>query len=287
MKYSENDMAIFYYDPGRAVHSCVTEFCSLAAKHPLLLEPFKGNDEKLSSALASRFSADDADAMNNALPFSCDRKPIAYINGYYLLPTVPKTTLLYHGESDCFLKVIHSLTLKSKIVSFFTDRARRVFELTGHLRAMGFQVPVVHAYGMFRKSRSVFYIMERVKGNSLYDILVKKKEALPGKMYEKVIDALADLHNSGYWFGDLRIAHIFVQDSNISGFVDIDSIKRNSPFRMKNIAKDLAGLNQPELPLSEEEKKRLLQYYMSKSNRDGKAHLPDLIKRYSVRRWGA
>lgn len=286
MKYSENDMAIFYYDPDVAVHSCVTEFCSLAANHPLLLEPFKGNDEKLSSALASGFSADDADGRNNALPFSCDRKPIVHINGYYLLPTVPKTTLLYHRESDCFFKVIHSLTLKSKIVSFFSDRARRVFELAGQLRAKGFQAPVVHAYGMFRKSRSVFYIMERVKGNSLYEILVKKKETLPAKMYEKVIDALADLHNNGYWFGDLRIAHIFVQDINISGFVDIDNIKRNSPFRMKNIAKDLAGLNQPELPLTKDEKRSLLDYYISKSGINDKTGLENLVMQYSKRRWG-
>jgi tRNA A-37 threonylcarbamoyl transferase component Bud32 len=286
MQYDENDMARFYYDSGRAVHSCIKRFCEMAADCPLLIMPFKGNDEQTVAALSRQFSAGRAKDRDHTLPFSCDRVPAAYADGYYLLPTVRKTSLFYHQESDCFFKILHALTFKNKIVSMFSDRARHVYELTEHLRNKGFQVPRVHAYGMFRKNRAVFYIMERIKGNSLYDILVKKKETLPEEMYVKVIHAVAALHSLGYWFGDLRAAHIFVHDREIAGFADIDSIKKNVPFRLKHIAKDLAGLNQPGLPLQKDEKMTLFEQYISKSHTGNKPRLLNLIRHYSERRWG-
>ena len=286
MKYSENDLVSYHYNSSKAVHACIAGLCGLAENSPLLLEPLKGNDEKKINALLDRHPTADSSTENKELPFPCDRIPILYMNGFYLLPTVEKTTLFYSSEADCFLKIIHPLTLKNKLLSFVADRARNVYDLSENLLSKGVKAPKIYAYGTFKKGRKAFYAMERIRGSSLYDMLVKKKETLPDRIYYTVVDALADLHNFGYWFGDLRIAHILIKDNRLSGFVDIDGIKKNLPFRLKNIAKDLAGLNQPELPLTKDEKRTLLDYYISKSGIDDKTGLENLVRHYSRRRWG-
>ena len=286
MKYKRDATVTYYYNDSTEVESCIHDMCRLAEKSPLLLEPFKGSDEKSVSLIREQLPLDSSNSENRKLPFSCDRVPVLSVGGMVMFPTVEKTTLFYHSKSDCFFKILHPLSLKYKLASYLASRAGSIYELSRNLLAKGIKVPRIYAYGMFTKGRKAFYVMERIRGSSLYDLMVTKNETLPEHMYYKVIDTLSSLHKLGYWFGDLRVAHIFIHEGEISGFVDIDGIKLNVPFRMKNIAKDLAGLNQPGLPIAKDEKKALLDYYISQSNITNRQGLLRLVRHYSERRWG-
>lgn len=257
MKYFKNDVASFNYN--ETVLPSVINLCNLIKEYPFILKPFRGKDEKVEAILSS--------------------------SGFILYPTVKKTTLFYESTTDCFFKILHSSTIKNKIFFLFKDKARAIFNLSEYLILKGVKVPGIMAYGLFKKGRRPFWAAKRIDGKSLYDILIREREILPGEVYLKVVDEVARLHSHGYWFGDAHLSHIFVNDSGVSGFIDIDGIKKNRPFRLKNLAKDLAGLNHPGLPIAEDEKMDLLKYYMKKLEvRDGENFL-QLVNHYTERRW--
>ena len=143
------------------------------------------------------------------------------------------------------------------------------------------------AYGLLKEGRRTFFVTKRVEGVRLYDTLIKERGSIPMSGYRKVLDEVAKFHALGYWLGDAHLAHIFFKDSEVTGFIDIDGIRRNWPYRLKNLAKDIAGLNHPELSIPEEEKKILLHYYMEKLNISRARQFRKLLKSYTARRWDA
>jgi len=293
MNYFKNDEGYFYYRNNEAIRSSLDRLYKIATNNPTVLQPLKGNDEKAGSTLNDNNINHNSNSKNGitngnfALPFRFERIPFFIIDGFYLLPTVKRTTLLYDRMADCFIKIIHPLSMKAKVVSFFINRARSVYLTSEELRSKGLKISKVLAYGMFTKGRGALIVTERVEGNSLHELLIKEKKTLPDEMYVNVINELAILHNAGYWFGDLRASHIFIREQDISGFVDIDSIRRNKPYRLRNIAKDLAGLNHPAMPLGKDQRKRLFDHYTSKSQISDKDRLLRCIKKYTERRWGS
>ncbi len=256
MKYFKNDVASFNYN--ETVLPSVINLCNLIKVYPFILKPFRGMNEKVEATLSS--------------------------SGFTLYPTVKKTTLFYESTTDCFFKILHPLTLKHKISFLFKDRTKAVYSLSEYLLSKGIKVPQIMAHGLLKSSR-FFFVMKRIEGKSLYDILLREKKTIPKEMYLKIVDKVAEVHSLGHWLGDAHLSHIFVNDSGVSGFIDIDSIKKNRPFRLKNLAKDLAGLNHPELLVTEDEKMKLLNYYINRIDIRKREIFLRLLKHYTERRW--
>jgi hypothetical protein len=288
MKHAENHIASFYYDSSESVHKSIEGLCSIIKKYSFITMPFRGHDESIINRFLREHGSpgrlNEKESTGNS-PLFFDRKPVLNIEGYLLLPTVKKTTLFYDTHADYFIKILQPIGIKRKVISLFVNRARLIYNLSEYLLANGIKVPGVLAYGMIKKGRKSFLVMDRIKGKSLYTILNIEKGSLRQEDYLKVIDKLADLHKLSYWFGDMRIAHIFMNRSDISGFVDIDSIRRNIPYRLKNLAKDLAGLNSPDQQLTYDEKMRLLKHYMTRVQIEDDKNLLHLIRHYSKIRW--
>ncbi len=259
MKYSKNDVASFYYSEG--VIASIEKICSLLRKYPFVLEPLRGINGEVERLFSSQ--------------------------GFSLYPTVKKTTLFYDQLTDCFFKILQSLTLKHRVSSLLKNRAKSIYRLSVHLFSQGIKVPEVIAYGIFKTKRKPFFVSRRTKGKSLYDILIREKGNLSREAYRKVADEVVKFHRLGYWFSDAHLSHIFMNDGAVSGFIDIDSIRKNKPFSVKKLAKDLASLNHPEVPLTAAEKKELLHYYMEKMNIQNGESFVQLVKRYTVIRWKA
>ncbi len=257
MKYFKNDIGSFHCD--EAVFPSVINVLNLVKEYPSILRPFRGMNKKVAEILASA--------------------------GFMLYPTVKKTGLFYESSTDCFFKILYPLTLKYKIYSFFSDKARSVYLLSLNLLSNGIKVPDIAAYGMFRRGRIRFFVMKRVGGKSLYDTLVRERGVLSRETYQKIIAEVARFHLLGYWFADAHLSHILMRDTVVSGFIDIDSMRRNRPFRLKNLAKDLAGLNHPKLPLSENEKEKLLDFYTDRLHIGNREKFLQMIKFYTARRW--
>jgi hypothetical protein len=258
MKYLENDVAGFYFDNDELSGS-IERLCNLIKSNPKLLTPFRGNNETMASAFAMK--------------------------GFSFYPTVLKTTLLYDRSTEFFIKVIHPLTLKNRIFSYVIDRSRAVYNLSKQLNQSGIKIQEVSAYGLFKEKRQSFFALKRVEGESLYDILIKDKKSIPAEVYKNVITEIMKLHRLGYWLSDAHLAHIFILDKEVTGIIDNDSIRKNRPFMLRNLVKDLAGLNHPGLPLSEDKKKPVLDYYMNTLNIVNRKKFLRLLRHYTDKRW--
>jgi len=62
-------------------------------------------------------------------------------------------------------------------------------------------------------------------------------------------------------------------------------MRRNLRTGTRNFAKDLAGLDHPLLPLTEEEKKKLADRYLQAMKIADRAAFLRVLKTYSERRW--
>ena len=259
MKHHKDRFASIQFDEG--LEPSVMRLLDLVREFPCALLPIKGSDAVAESVFSSR--------------------------GFHLYPTVLKTTLFYDPASDCFLKILHPLPLKlrDRAHCLITDRARHIYSLSEWLRHRGVKVPRVRAFGKIREGRKPFYAIDRVQGRSLYDILIREQREIPSELYRKVMDEVAGLHGLGYWFGDAHLSHIFVHDGEISGFIDIDSVRRNRPFRLSHLAKDIAGLNHPGLPVGRGDKESLLRRYAGKMNLQDERAFRYMVKDYSEKRW--
>jgi hypothetical protein len=257
MKYLENDIASFYYsDP---VFASISKICTLIKTHPFLLEPVKELNEKAGDILSRE--------------------------GFLLYPTVKTTTLFYDRMTDCFFKSIHPLTMKNKLVFHITDKASRIYKISECLITNGINVPKIEAYGKILKTGEPFFVVRRMEGRSLYDILIRQREAIDIKIYLNIMDEMVRLHKLGFWLGDAHLSHVFVHGSGFSGFIDIDSIRKNKPFSSKKLAKDIAGLNHPELPITKDEKKMLLQHYIKAVKIKNEKRFLKQLKHYTEQRW--
>jgi hypothetical protein len=257
MKHISNDVASAYCD--EAVIPSVKNLCALIKEYPILLRPFRRMNEEARDILSTA--------------------------GFQLYPTVKKTTLFYEQATDSFFKIIHPLTIKHRIFSFFTNKAVAIYRLSLDLRTQRINVPEVRAYGIFKKSRKPFWVMKRIQGRSLLDILRNEKRHIGTALYLNAMEEVARFHNAGYWFGDAQLAHIFIHDEKFSGFIDIDSIRKNRPFMLKNLAKDIAGMNHPAILFSGDEKTVVIERYMDLMQiKNNKAFLK-MIAFYTKRRW--
>lgn len=257
MKHHKNDIAAFYCEEGLMPY--ISGLCSLVKSNPFILGQVRGIDDKA--------------------------KEIFQQEGFQLFSTVAATTLLYNKKSDCFFKILHPLNVRNRLLFYFFNRPRQIFSLSAALRSHGVRVPEIPAYGNFRIRKLPFFAMKRIEGKSLYDYLVREGSSLPPQTYFNVIDKVAELHRLGYWLGDAHLSHIFIKDNEVSGFIDIDSIRKNTPFSLNKSAKDLAGLNHPELSITKDERIELLNYYLQVSEIKNKDRFKQLVKYYTERRW--
>jgi hypothetical protein len=259
MKFIENDGACLYYEDREDLRASIVRLCLIIRENPFVLRPFMDADKEVGAIL--------------------DRE------GFVLYPTVEKTTLFFDPGTDCFFKIIHPLNLKNRVSYYFTDRARSVYDLSRDLNAKGVKLPEVTAFGFFRKGRRPFYAIKRIKGTSLNDILIRDRKNLTLAGYRKIVDEVARLHKLGYWLGDAHLAHIFMQDGEVTGFIDMDSMRKNRPYLLRNLAKDISGLNHPGLQLSKADKMSLLDYYCNVMAIGEEKKFLRLVKLCTVRRW--
>jgi len=257
MKHFKNDTASFYSTEPLIPY--LTKFCSLAEKYPFIFKPERGINDK-SQKIFGR-------------------------EGFDLISTVKRTTLLYSRDADSFFKILHPLSLKKKILFFFSDKGKSLYSLSASLLEKEIKVPAVSAYGELRNGIGPFFVMSRIDGRSLNDILIRNNEVLPFEVYRKVMAEIAGLHKAGYWLGDAHLDHVFIKDGEVSGFIDIDGIRKNRFYSLKNYAKDIAGLNHYRLTLTEDKKKKLLDIYIEMTGINDPEHFCGLLKKYSVRRW--
>lgn len=278
MRQQRNDIAAFRAEDNKGVAATLDRFFLLARENPFILKPLRRG--KIPDSLSK------GPAELPQLIQGFDRVPLWQRDGFFLFPTVEKTTLLFDSRTDHFIKILHPLRAKDRVLSMGINKSRQVCIVSKTLRSKGVKVPEVTVYGKLVNSRSSFYMMNRITGSSLHKALLNEKRELSFDIYRKVIEHVAEVHRLRYWFGDLRISHVFIENGTVSGFVDIDSIRKNLPYRLRNVAKDLAGLNRPELPLSRDEKMELFRHYAEWSGIRQKEELLSLVKYYTERRWG-
>lgn len=257
MRYHINDTASFHSN--EIVLGYVEKFIDTVRRYPFILEAVRGKSEETERIFSSA--------------------------GFILYSTVKKTTLLYNGEVDCFFKILQPVNFKSRIFFTFFNRAQQIYNLSEFLIDRGISVPRIEAFGTFRSLNRPFFIMKRIEGKSLYDHLVKERNLLEMPVYMKVIEKMMWLHRLGFWMGDAHLSHVFIKDDEVKGFIDIDSIRENRPYKLKNLAKDLAGLNNPKLPLTGEDKRKLLSHYMNSMHIIKKEKFQRLVKYCTERRW--
>lgn len=257
MRHIKNDVGSFY--SSEDVIPSLLRLCNLISGYPDILKPVRGADK--------------------------EAKRICSNHGLTLYPTVRDTTLLYDKEDGRFIKILHPITIKDRLRFLLMNRAEEIFKLSEKLRDQGVKVVEVVAYGILRSYRRPVYIMKRVEGKSLYDILIREKRTVEFTLFERVIDEVARLHKLGYWFGDSHISHIFLNGSTLEGFIDIDGIRRNRFLNIKKMARDIAGLNYPSIPITDDEKMLLLNHYISRLDIEKEKFLK-LLKSYIKKRWG-
>lgn len=257
MKHLLNEKIELAYEP--SLEASVQGLVSLVTSSPRAVQPVRNSDEQMSALYAAR--------------------------GFQLYPTVLKTTLFYDSCSDCFFKILHPLGLKHRMVFAVTDRAFQIYTLSRELRAQGIPLPGVLAYGKVREAKAPLFAMEKVPGRSLYDAFIRDSKPLALDLGLKVMDAVAAVHRAGYWLGDSHLSHIFTEGSDVTGFIDVDSIKRNLRGGVRNFAKDLAGLNHPLLLLTGGQKKELADHYLEAMKLSGRSAFLGMVKQYSERRW--
>jgi len=259
MKCLKNDVVTYCCNDSSNLQTSIERLAGLFRRNPSLLEPFRS----LSSEIEDHFRTE----------------------GFQIYPTVKKTTLLYDPASDCFLKVLHPLRFKHRVQFAVMTRSKSIYKTAEFLFSKGVPVQRVEAYGTMTLRSRPFFGVKRADGDSLYDIFIRKKQTMNMDHCRAVIAEISKVHALGFWLGDAHLSHIFVKDGKVSGIIDIDSIRKNRPFMLKKTAKDLAGLNHPDLPLSRGEKNSLLDYYLTQSGTRKKEKFILLLKYYTERRW--
>ncbi|UCD34333.1 MAG: hypothetical protein JSU90_08515 [Nitrospiraceae bacterium] len=259
MKVITNAVMTCSYDDSAELEGALARLSSVVRDNPWVLAPFQDRDERAGRVLAAA--------------------------GFELYATVKGTTLFYDAAPDCFFKILHPLNLKKKMRFLLVHRARQIHDTVEYLISRGVKVLPVRAYGMFTQGRLPFFAVKKAEGASLYDILIRRGGELSPDMERCVMDELVKLHRLGYWLGDAHLAHIFITEQGISGFIDMDGIRKNRPWSVRNLARDLAGLNHPRLPLTGDEKKGLLEYYSENMKIEDRKNFLRQVKHFTERRW--
>lgn len=257
MKKIENSILTCYYHENveKSLHKIYLFF----KEYPIVLKPIDGRTDTIKSIFSS--------------------------NNYEFYPTKKKTTVFYDRESNIFIKILHPLKFKEKLKSKFINPSKKIYLLSEYLNKAGIKIPKILAYGRIKKGDLPFFLMKRIEGFQLKTFLIREKKKLAKNVYFDIIKNIADLHKIGYWFRDLHLAQIYVNESKFTGFIDIDSIRKNFIFKIRHQAKDIAGLNHPELDITKKEKEELLKYYMDLMGIDCRNKFISYVKKYSELRW--
>jgi hypothetical protein len=259
MKCLNSDVVTCYCKDSSILYASIERLAGLFRRDPSLLEPFRG----VSSETEDHFK----------------------VAGFQIYPTVKKTTLLYDPASDYFFKILHPLHLKHRVQFAVRHRARSIYNTAEYLYSKGVPLQRVEVFGTLKPGSRPFFGVRRAEGESLYDIFIRQKQTINIDHCRTVLGEIARIHSLGFWLGDAHLSHVFVKNGRVSGIIDIDSIRRNRPFLMKNAAKDLAGLNHPGLPLTRDDKNMLLEHYLTLSTVKRKGKFVRLLKYYTERRW--
>lgn len=259
MKVIENDVLLVHCDDVPPVQSAVARLTDLFHLNPDSLTCFRSVPEEMRAMYGSQ--------------------------GFELLPTVLKTTLFFDASTEMFFKILHPITLKYRVVFHVCDKAKSIHDITESLRLKGVKIQKVELYGHVKRGNLPLIALKRVKGTSLYDILILQKSEVKQEVCVAVLDEIIQIHTLGYWLGDAHLSHIFVDHGKVSGIIDVDSIRRNRPFSTRCLARDIAGINHPGIPLSQEMKKDLLHYYVSRAGVQDEDRFLRMVKKCSERRW--
>lgn len=259
MKCLENDVVILCFHNSKDLKNSILKLCNLIRNDHSILEPFHDINENVRKVFAKE--------------------------GFQLYSTVKKTTLFYDPSTDCYFKILHPLNLKTRFLFLMKDRVKSTYDTLENLRTNGIKTVKVIAYGSIKRGSKPLFVVKRAEGASLYDTLIREKKEVSMSEYMKVIDQVAKLHAMGFWLADSHLSHFFIKDNEVSGIIDIEGIRKNMPFMLKNLAKDLAGLNHPELPLDKDKKMALLEHYLKTNEVKNASRFLNLIKHYSERRW--
>jgi len=288
MKEYRDEMLTSWYDEEYINTEVFKRLSSLVKEVPRIFAPVRGGSEDakiMTDRSIVRFNSGGGYEHLRSKGIMIEREPILYIKGFYLIPTVEKTTLFYEEETDCFLKIIHPVKARDKIKGIFCDRAERICRIANDLREAGLRCPEIVSCGRLRGMR-YFYLMKRVKGVSLNYLCCHRKEEVTLHLMKRVMSMLAGFHMRGLWHGDMRLSHLFVYRDGGLVIIDIDSIRRNPFLFKRKMAKDLAGINHPDLPLSHMERLELFNHYVMESGLGDVRGFLELIGYYSERRWG-
>lgn len=259
MKCLNNDVLTCFYNEKLELYASIVKFSALIRSNPVLLEPFRGGNRKIEDHCTAE--------------------------GFQVLPTVKKTTLLYDPVSDCFFKILHPLSLKKKISYAIKDRSKAIYETVEFLLRKGVNIQRIEVYGLLKKGRKPFFGVKKAAGESLYETLIVKGRRISKSESRGVIDEVVRMHALGYWFGDSHLSHFFMEDGRVTGIIDAEGIRKNHHYGLKNRAKDIAGLNHPHLPFSKEEMMDLLDYYLTSAGITQKKQFKKYVQYYTDRRW--
>ncbi len=259
MKRLDNEALSIQYDYSEAMHESLQKFSELVRNNPVILEPVRSLNDDIKGIFSSE--------------------------GFSLYPTVEKTTLFFDPSTDSFFKVIHPLNFKNRMIFLCSHRAATIYQRSEQLRSAGVLVQRVRAYGYLKDGKRPFFVIEKARGESIYDLIIRGGKTIPLEVYRNVLDEVSKLHLLGYWFGDAHLSHIFLYNEEVSGFIDLDGIRKNCPSLQKNFAKDIAGLNHPGLPLSKVEKNSLIHYYFDAMSINDRNRFLQLVNKYTERRW--
>jgi hypothetical protein len=239
----------------------IERFIRLVDENPFLLDPVEGMNDRA----AELFS----------------------LSGFMLYPTVRKTLLVYDKECDCFIKVLHQLSLKDRIYSLLSDRSRKIFEVSQKLASKGIGGPPIVAYGVISLRKAPFYGMKKMKGISLYDLFIRGGAPVKIKLMTDLMESIARLHAAGFWLGDAHLSHVFAVEDHIEGFIDLDSIRRIALFHLKKRAKDIAGMFHPGVSIPMNDRRSIMEHYMKVARLKKEEKFMNLTDCFIKRRWNS
>ncbi len=211
--------------------------------------------------------------------------------GYELIPTVMSTTVLRKvgAEGAWYVKIYHALKWKDRIRERLRPRALRTYLITRRFQSIGLQTPEPLGWCYIKGKNKSLIFTKQARGDSLYDIFIRKKTPFEKinqrEVLEMVLNEMLLAHKSGVYFGDLHLGHIYITERDVE-FIDLDSVKFRGRLRPSEMARNLAGLNHPALPLEKELKSLFLKRYTEEMGLEPET-IKDQIMMFTEKRYRA
>lgn len=111
---------------------------------------------------------------------------------------------------------------------------------------------VVKVYDMFDINGTFYYVMEQIKGNTLYEILTTMHASgltMPSDQAKKlllnILDVLTYVHSQGVFHCDIKPGNIFVQPDGTPKLIDFGAV-RNKTLQHQGLVQITPGYTPPE-----------------------------------------